>query len=80
MLRPPGLLYIYLLRLAGDAFVRELDVSKVTLRLREKQDRKGDSEHDRDHTLAQLQGSTLEILQRCLVTRCHSPHCLLLLR
>lgn len=52
---------------AGDAFVRELDVSKITLRLKEKQDRKGDNEHDNDHTIAKLQGNTLDVLQRCLV-------------
>lgn len=57
--------------LAGDAFVRELDVSKITLRLKEKQDRKGDNEHDNDHTIAKLQGNTLDVLQRCLV-RLHS--------
>ena len=54
-------------RLAGDAFVRELDVSKITLRLKEKQDKKGDNEHDNDHTIAKLQGNTLDVLQRCLV-------------
>ena len=54
-------------RLAGDAFVRELDVSKITLRLKEKQDKKGDNEHDNDHTIAKLQGNTLDVLQKCLV-------------
>lgn len=54
-------------RSAGDAFVRELDVSKITLRLKEKQDKKGDNEHDNDHTIAKLQGNTLDVLQRCLV-------------
>ena len=52
---------------AGDAFVRELDVSKITLRLKEKQDKKGDNDHDDDHTIAKLQGSTSDVLQRCLV-------------
>ncbi len=52
---------------AGDAFVRELDVSKITLRLKEKQDKKGDNDHDNDHTIAKLQGNTLDVLQRCLV-------------
>ena len=52
---------------AGDAFVRELDVSKITLRLKEKQDRKGDNDHDNDHTVAKLQGNTLDVLQKCLV-------------
>ena len=54
-------------RSAGDAFVRELDVSKITLRLKEKQDKKGDNEHDNDHTIAKLQGNTLDVLQKCLV-------------
>lgn len=49
----------------GDAFVRELDVSKITLRLREKVDKKGDQ--DEDGIVAKLTGSTLDVLQRCLV-------------
>ena len=53
--------------LAGEAFVRELDVSKITLRLKEKQDKKGDNEHENDHTIAKLQGNTLDVLQKCLV-------------
>ena len=48
----------------GDAFVREIDVSKITLRLTAKMDRKGDG--DADHVLAKLQGSTLTTLQQCL--------------
>ena len=52
---------------AGDAFVRELDFSRITLRLKEKQDKKGDS--DPEDTVAQLQGRTLDTLQRCLVRR-----------
>lgn len=64
--------------LAGDAFVRELDVSKITLRLKEKQDRKGDNEHDDDHTIAKLQGNTLDVLQRCLVRTQLSSICILL--
>lgn len=51
---------------AGDAFVRELDMSKITLRLKEKQDKKGDNGNE-EHTIAKLQGNTLDILQRCLV-------------
>lgn len=51
--------------IAGDAFVRELDVSRITLRLVEKEDKKGDQESE--GILAKLQGSTLDILQRCLV-------------
>ena len=57
----------FIFDLAGDAFVRELDVSKITVRLKEKQDRKGDKE-DSDSTFAKLQGETLDTLQRCLVS------------
>ncbi|KAL6714018.1 Tricalbin-2 [Lecanora helva] len=49
----------------GDAFVRELDMSRITLRLKEKQDRKGDNDNE-EHTIAKLQGDTLDILKRCL--------------
>ncbi|KAL9115869.1 MAG: hypothetical protein Q9227_000237 [Pyrenula ochraceoflavens] len=48
----------------GDAMVRELDVSKITLRLVEKSDNKG--EGDQDHVVAKLSGSTLQTLQQCL--------------
>lgn len=48
----------------GDAFVRELDVSQITLRLTEKTDSKG--EGDQDHVIAKLKGSTLTTLQQCL--------------
>ncbi len=51
---------------AGDAFVRELDVSRITLRLRAKEDKKG--EGDSDATIAKLTGSTLDTLRRCLVS------------
>lgn len=54
-----------ILNAAGDAFVRELDVSKITVRLTEKQDKKGDN--DSESTIAKLQGSTMDTLQRCLV-------------
>ena len=50
----------------GDAVVRELDVSKITLRIVEKSDKKGDN--DDDSVLAKLQGSTIDVLQRCLVS------------
>ncbi|KAL2010877.1 hypothetical protein VTN00DRAFT_3595 [Thermoascus crustaceus] len=49
----------------GDAFVRELDVSRITLRLVDKTDRKDDKD---DHTIAKLTGDTLPTLQRCLYT------------
>ena len=45
--------------------MRELEFSRITLRLKEKQDKKGDD--DSEDTVAKLQGSTLDTLQRCLV-------------
>ena len=50
----------------GDAMVRELDVSKITLRLMEKADKKG--EGGDDDIIAKLQGQTIDVLQRCLVS------------
>lgn len=44
----------------GDCVIRELDVSRLTLKARKKGD-------DNDHTLAQLTGNTLETLKQCLV-------------
>lgn len=58
----------------GDAMVRELDVSRVTIRLMEKQDKKGEGKEDA--TIAKLQGSTLEVLQRCLVSEKSHSHAL----
>ena len=52
---------------AGDAFVRELEFSKITLRLKRKEDKKGDGDIE-DHTIAKLQGNTIDVLQRCLVS------------
>jgi Ca2+-dependent lipid-binding protein len=46
----------------GDCVVRELDFSKLTLRLREKGD-KGE-----DHIIAKLTGDTLSTLKQCLVS------------
>lgn len=51
----------------GDAFVRELDFSKITLRLREKTDKKGEEDKS-DTTTAKLTGSTMDTLLRCLVS------------
>ncbi|KAK2790498.1 hypothetical protein FQN52_005515 [Onygenales sp. PD_12] len=48
----------------GDAFVRELEVSKITLRLVEKTDKTGEEEGD--HAIAKLSGPTLPTLQQCL--------------
>lgn len=59
--------------LAGDAFVRELDVSKITLRLKEKQDKKGEA--DEESTIAKLHGNTLPTLQKCLVRSYESGSC-----
>lgn len=50
--------------IAGDAMVRELDISRITLRLMEKEDKKGG---DDEHVFAKLSGDTLSILQQCLV-------------
>ena len=49
----------------GDAFVRELDMSRITLRLAEKaaNDQNGEESED---SIAKLQGQTLPTLQRCL--------------
>lgn len=47
----------------GDAFIRELDMSQLTLRLVEKS-----SEKDEKRVLAKLTGETLSTLQRCLYT------------
>ncbi|PHH90809.1 hypothetical protein CDD83_2608 [Cordyceps sp. RAO-2017] len=43
----------------GDCVIRELDVSRLTLKARKKGD-------DNDHTLAQLAGNTMETLKQCL--------------
>ena len=50
----------------GDCFVRELDFSKITLRLREKGNNKGDEKSD--HTIARLTGNTIDTLKQCLVS------------
>jgi Ca2+-dependent lipid-binding protein len=47
----------------GDAMIRELEFSKINLRLRED----GDHDEDGDH-LAKLSGSTLETLKQCMVS------------
>ncbi|KAK5938244.1 Tricalbin-2 [Knufia obscura] len=50
----------------GDVFVRELDFSRITLRLVEKVDKDGDD--GEDHVVAKLQGQTLQTLSHCLYT------------
>ncbi|KAL4897475.1 C2 domain-containing protein [Aspergillus ambiguus] len=49
----------------GDAFVRELEFSKITLRIVDKSNAKDDSE---EHTVAKLTGDTYSTLQRILYT------------
>ena len=46
--------------------VRELDLSRITLRLVEKSDKKGGSDSD-DHVISKLSGELLPVLQRSLV-------------
>lgn len=50
----------------GDAIVREIDFSKITLRLIEHVDKKG--EGDENSIIAKLTGPTLDVLRRCLYT------------
>lgn len=51
----------------GDCVIRELDVSKLTIRLREK-DSSNKSDEKKDYTLAKLTGNTLDTLKQCLVS------------
>jgi hypothetical protein len=46
--------------------VRELDFSKITVRLIEHIDKKG--EGDEDHIIAKRTGSTMDTLRQCLVS------------
>lgn len=48
----------------GDCFVRELDFSQITIRLREKGSRGDDK---KDHVLSKLTGTTIATLKQCLV-------------
>ncbi|KAF2124600.1 tricalbin [Dothidotthia symphoricarpi CBS 119687] len=50
----------------GDTMVRELDFSKITLRIIEKIDKDGDG--DEDHVIAKLTGNTVDTLRRALYT------------
>ena len=50
----------------GDAMVRELDLSRITLRLVSEVDKKG--EDDQDDIKAKISGPTLDTLKRCLYT------------
>lgn len=58
---------LILYRTAGDAMVRELDVSRITIRLTEKVDNKG--EGGEEHVYAKLTGQTLDVLRQGLVRR-----------
>lgn len=49
----------------GDAVVRELDMSRITLRLMERSDSKGGGDAE-EHAIAKLSGDTLQVLQSCL--------------
>jgi len=50
----------------GDCFVRELEFSKLTIKISEKSDKQEES--GKQHTLARLTGATLDTLQQCLVS------------
>ena len=50
----------------GDGFVRELDFSRITMRVRSKTDRA----HDTSDVIASLTGDTLDVLKTCL----NNPH------
>lgn len=50
----------------GDCFIRELDFSKLTIRLRQKVNEKG-GDQKKDQTFARLAGNTIEVLKQCLV-------------
>jgi len=52
----------------GDALVRELDLSRITLRLVEKVDSKGKGDEKEEAVMAKITGSTLDTLKRCLYT------------
>lgn len=51
----------------GDCFIRELEFSRLTLRISEKREKPGE-ERDEDHTIARLTGNTLDTLKQCLVS------------
>lgn len=48
----------------GDCFIRELEFSKLTIKVREGSGKPGDD--DKDKTLARLTGNTLDTLKQCL--------------
>lgn len=56
----------------GDCFIRELEFSRLTLRISEKREKPGE-ERDEDHTVARLTGNTLDTLKQCLVRSTTQP-------
>ncbi|KAK3394449.1 C2 domain-containing protein [Podospora didyma] len=48
----------------GDCFIRELDFSKLTIKVCEKSDKQDDG--GKQHTLARLTGNTVDTLRQCL--------------
>lgn len=52
----------------GDCFIRELEFSRLTLKVREKSEKSdGSTEKEKDKTVARLTGNTLDTLKQCLV-------------
>lgn len=51
----------------GDCFIRELDFSKLTIKICERSDKQQDG-GKQEHTLARLAGNTLDTLKQCLVS------------
>lgn len=51
----------------GDCFIRELEFSKLTLKVREKNE-KQEENGDKERTLARLTGNTFDTLKQCLVS------------
>ncbi|KAI1005415.1 Uncharacterized protein K3495_g2798 [Podosphaera aphanis] len=55
----------------GDCVVRELDVSKITFRIREKGKTQGEGKKNKDQTLARLTKNSLDTLKQCF----NNPTC-----
>lgn len=56
--------------IVGDAMVRELDFSRMTLRLVEENDSKSGGKDE--HIIAKLAGNTIDTLKRCFVSFCNA--------
>jgi Ca2+-dependent lipid-binding protein len=50
----------------GDCFIRELEFSKLTIKVSERTDKQ--EEDNKQHMLARLSGNTLDTLKQCLVS------------